>query len=130
MTADGGLAFDEKVRRSLTPLCGPLRIDAFLGLMSRERAKQMASRAAVSRPVSPGVLTERISAAPAPRAERPRETEPAEAAPDTLADSSKLKAEVDAFLHRDDRSEASSGEVDDYLEFIGHSAFNPEDIPE
>ncbi|HZE89900.1 MAG TPA: hypothetical protein VE404_10140, partial [Verrucomicrobiae bacterium] len=71
----------------------------------------------------------RMPSAPPPRAAKPPEAEPNEGPPENLADSSKLRAEVNEFLHRDDRNDASSGEVDDYMDFIGHSAFNPEDIP-
>jgi len=92
MTADIGLAFDEKVRRSLAPLCGPLRIDGFLALMRRERASR--------RPRGPprpsgqdgsGDRADALRSAP-PGREAP-EAEPNEGPPENLADSSKLRAE-------------------------------------
>jgi hypothetical protein len=131
-----GLSLDERIRRSLAPLGGPLRIDAFLAVVVRERSlrSQRATlearrlraaasgaepgpdpagpeepgRAAADLDPPPGVVSGSIAAF------RPGGAEPAGA-----SDSTKLKAEVEAYLRRDDVTDATSREVADFLDFMG-----------
>ena len=73
MTSGIGYSIDERIRRSLAPLGGPLRIDAFLNLVASERARRAALEALKER---------RAEEPPPPRAEaaspaKAREPEPA-----------------------------------------------------
>lgn len=148
--ADIGLTLDEKVRRSLTPLGGPLRIDAFLAVMRRERARLAALQAQKMKAAAPamdsgagpeggavrpgaayaaggrGPATEQGSAMPD---EFQGGMPPGEEAPETT-DSGQIRAEVDAFMRRDEVREANQKEVSDFLEFMGPTGLQPDDLPE
>jgi hypothetical protein len=62
----------------------------------------------------------------------PREGEPAPpgAEPPDLSDSTKLKAEVAAFMKRDQINDATAGEVADYKDYMGPQGFDPEQMGE
>jgi hypothetical protein len=132
MSDEVGLTLDERIRRELPPLGGALRIDAFLEIMTKERARVVAASANAARSDEPSTLRRQL------REPEPLEAEPAvdpvpartETPATDLADSRKIRAEVDAFLHRDDRKDASDNEVADYLDFMGPTGFNPNELPE
>ena len=123
MKSSVGLTLEERIRRSLTPLAGPLRIDAFLALMHRERSRKAAEEARRKR-----AAEERRMA---------REPEPAETSGELPAaegrapggevdDSAHLRAEVAAFLKRDQIGSTDAGEVADFMDFLG-GGLAPED---
>ena len=132
MSSDIGLTLEEKIRRSLPPLGGPLRIDSFVAVMIRERARIAAERIGKSRtgsaktPAAPAgdpAVEESLTGEGPAVSTGPREATPAD-------DSGKIKAEVDAFLRRDERRDATPDEVTDYLDYLGPSGLNPGDLPE
>jgi hypothetical protein len=128
MTSEVGLTLDERIRRSLPPLSCPLRIDSFLAVMIKERSRIAASKAQSVRAKS---LKDAEKRAPRPERHPGPDAAPAQdTGPQELADSSKLRAEVDAFLHRDDRRDATGDEVSDYLDYMGPTGFNPDELPE
>jgi len=127
---DPSVSLDERIRRSLTPLGGDLRIDAFLAVVARERARTVSKNAPPdlrdSQPMralddEPGASTAGSGKVRAIGVEADRPT---------VEDSSKIRAEVDSFMRRDERNDATDGEVADYLESMGRTGFNPEDLPE
>jgi hypothetical protein len=100
--------------------------------MTKERARMAASSAKTARTDEPSTLRRQFKEPEPHLAEPVLDSVPAGAetpAPD-LADSRKIRAEVDAFLHRDDRKEATDNEVADYLDFMGPTGFNPNELPE
>jgi len=132
MSEEVGLTLDERIRRELPPLCGPLRIDAFLTTMTRERSRASAAKARAARGPEPPIRkTAPVEPAPS-EGESPLESALAspESAGSDLADSKKIRAEVDAFLHRDDRRDATENDVADYLDYMGPAGFNPDELPE
>jgi hypothetical protein len=131
MASDAGLSLDERIRRALAPLNGPLRIDSFLLIVQRERvaraqrsemearrSRQAASRERAQQP--------RKEAAAPPPAEPPRDDAAGEADAD-LNDSARLKAEVQAFLHRDEVQDVDESEVAGFMDFIGSNSLVPDD---
>jgi hypothetical protein len=132
MSQEIGLTLDERIRRELPPLGGALRIDAFLAIMTKERARRVASSAKTARADEPSTLRRQLREPEPHLAEPVPDPAPAgsEAPAPDLADSRKIRAEVDAFLHRDDRKDATDNEVADYLDFMGPTGFNPNELPE
>lgn len=129
MNSEIGLTLDERIRQSLPPLSGPLRIDAFLAVMTRERARLAAARSQAARQTGASVKAQRTPPL-GPAADPSPAARPSEPGAEEVVDSRKLRAEVDAFLHRDERHDATDNEVADYLEFMGPTGFNPEELPE
>jgi hypothetical protein len=108
MSVGVGLDIHERIRQTLEPLVEPLRIDAFLQLMMRERARNAAMEAQ---------STQRIARPEAPAAEP-------EPKPDgDLAAS--LQEEVVDFMRREDPNGATSSEVAEFMEIMGHGGFDP-----
>jgi hypothetical protein len=56
MSDEVGLTLDERIRRELPPLGGALRIDAFLEIMTKERARVVAASANAARSDEPSTL--------------------------------------------------------------------------
>lgn len=107
------MSLQDRLREALTPLGGELRIDAFIALLARERARTAASQK-VARQAAREAEEE---PAPPPRAARPA-PEPKEAVD--------LEDEVKAFLNRDEIQEAGDEEVSDFMDFMGDTGFNPD----
>src|SRR5258706_9717345 len=101
MNQEIGLTLDERIRRELPPLCGPLRIDAFLTLMARERSRAAGERARAARLADPPRARKAAVEPEAPAVEGAPDGSlaGAETGSSDLADSKKIRAEVDAFLH-------------------------------
>lgn len=103
-----GHSLEDRIRLSLAPLAEPLKIDAFLVLMGKERARialQESQNQARLRKEAEAPGDE--AAAPVPEAGGQAE----------LADS--LRDEVDAFMRRDEVADAKANEVAEYLEMVG-----------
>jgi hypothetical protein len=108
-----GVSLEERIRQSLEPLVETLRIDTFLSIMARERARLAAIEAqrVTSREESDSLATAKL---PLPAVEE----EPREAGAG--------RDEVDAFMRRDEAQDASANEIADFLELSG-GGFDPAD---
>jgi len=95
----------------------PLRIDGFPRPHGRERGKQ-ASRGRRGAAGQDGSGDERIALRPPPRAASPG-GRAERGTPGKLADRSKLPGRGERVPPQDDRNDASSGEVDDYMDLSG-----------
>jgi len=102
-----GHSLEDRIRLSLSPLVEPLKIDSFLALMSKERA-----RIAMEESQRQARVRKQAEAA-APRPQAPG----AEAG--GAVDDDALRNEVDAFMRRDEVEEAKADEVAEYLEMVG-----------
>jgi hypothetical protein len=108
MSVGVGLEIHERIRQTLEPLVEPLRIDGFLQLMMRERARIAAMEAQ---------STQRIARSEVPAAEPEPKPE------GDLAAS--LQEEVVSFMRRDDPDGTTSSEVAEFMEMMGHGGFDP-----
>jgi hypothetical protein len=114
-----GLSLEERIRRSLSPLCGPLHIDAFLTLMHRERSRKAAEEARRKRAEEERRAAERAPKRTESTGERAAATTTGEQAAAELNDSAHLRAEVAEFMKRDRISRSDAGEVADFMDFLG-----------
>lgn len=105
------LSLQDRLRQSLKPLGGELRIDAFIEMMARERARRAADQAAAEE-AARGAETAAI------RRRAPKAAPPAAAGGD-------LQDEVKAFMQRDEVGDAPKDEVSDFMEFLGDTGFDP-----
>lgn len=131
MGSDAGLSLDERIRRALAPLNGPLRIDAFLAIVQRERAARAQRSEMEARRSRSAASRDRIQRAQAEAAqpssgEPTRDATAGEGGAD-LNDSARLKAEVEAFLRRDEVEDADASEVAGFMDFIGSNSLVPDD---
>jgi hypothetical protein len=110
------LSLQDRLRQSLKPLGGTMRIDAFITLIARERSRMAAEQRAAQKAA-------RQAATPEP---------PPPAAPHAphVAENVDLEDEVRAFLNRDEVREARKDEVSEYLDLMGKAAFDPDTLPE
>jgi hypothetical protein len=115
---ESGLSVMDSLTASLKPLGGPLRIDAFIRLMARERAKKAAQDRAL-REAAMKAEVERQAA----QKEKAKEKGKLPAQPE-------VTDEVQAFLKRDQGETAGGDEVSDFMEYIGDAGFDPESLPE
>ena len=135
MSPATGFSLEERIRQSLEPLGGPLRIDAFLKLMARERAQKAALEAGEKEAPPARPSRRPPAAAEVPAAEnagRP-EREPAPGSDEglpPLSDSARLRAEVSAFIRRDETGGPTTDDVRDFMDFMGGGGLAPEDPPE
>ena len=131
MTTGIGYSIDERIRRSLAPLGGPLRIDAFLNLVASERARRAALEALKERraeePPPPRAQAASPAKAREPEPAAGRRAAPSPQGPAGQSDSAKLRAEVSAFISRDEAEGVNAGEVQEFMDFLGKNALMPDD---
>lgn len=111
-----GLSIQDALAASLGPLGGPLRIDSFIRLMTRERSRKAAEERALREAELKSQVERESSRKPKARPQR-------RAGPE-------ITDEVQAFLKRDQIDEATTDEVSEFLEYIGDAGFDPESLPD
>jgi hypothetical protein len=103
VSQDSVLSLQDRLRQSLKPLGGPLRIDGFFSLMVRERTSKAAAEKAARKEAGP----KEGDAPPAPEAGH-------------------LDDEVQAYMQRDQVGGSRDSEVTDFMDFLGDSGFGPD----
>ncbi len=116
--AEPGLSIMDTLTASLKPLGGMLRIDGFIKLMARERAKKAAEER---------VLREAALRAEAERHAARKAKVKGNVPPPAEAE---VTDEVQAFLKRDQVADTNTDEVADFIEYIGDAGFDPDSLPE
>ena len=146
MSAEIGLALDERIRRALEPLGGALRVDTFVSIVARERARRASEQAKKMKPRSSREESgfEGSGEQPAFAFFPDAAGIPAGDPSNDLSDSAKVKTEIASFLKREDPGgvrpdevhdflrkdevrDASKEEVAEYMDFLGPTALSPTD---
>jgi hypothetical protein len=107
VSLDSVLSLQDRLRQSLKPLGGPLRIDGFFSLMVRERASRAAVEKAAQEAARKEVVPKEGDAPPAPEAGH-------------------LDDEVQAYMQREQVEDSRDSEVTDFMDFLGDSGFGPD----
>ena len=107
MSMDTVLSLQDRLRQSLKPLGGQLRIDRFIPLMVRERATRAAA--------------EKAAAVAAQQEARKDEAQPQAASENTEPSPDPMGGGVQEFLQQDQVSESDQNEVTDFMKFLGDS---------
>ncbi len=115
--AEPGLSIMDTLTASLKPLGGMLRIDGFIRLMARERAK----KAAQERDLREAAMKAEAERHAARKAKAKGNVPPP--AEESVTD------EVRAFLKRDQVADTGTDDVADFMEYIGDAGFDPESLP-
>lgn len=117
-------SLEDQIRQSLTPLGEPLRIDSFLGLMMRERARKAGEEARARQQAAQAQAPKAPVAAPAaPAAPDPGQTLKLDREKYVPEEGENLDDEVKAFMARDEVEDSSRDEVSDFIDMLGGSAY-------